>query len=127
MTPEETGKLLATCATFDRRKVGPLDVIAWHRVLGDLRYADCDTAVLAHYGESAEWIMPAHVRERVREIRDERLRLTEMPPPPRELADDPAAYRAALRAAELAIADGRDPHQAMAVIGRRARRELGAS
>ena len=127
MTPEETGKLLATCASFDRRKAGPLDVIAWHRVLGDLSYADCENAVIAHYTEGAEWIMPAHVRQRVREIRARRVDGTEAPAPPPELADNPAAYQAALHAARVAIADGRDPHAAMAAITRKVRRELEAS
>jgi hypothetical protein len=127
MTPEETGKLLATCASFDRRKAGPLDVIAWHRVLGDLSYADCENAVIAHYTEGAEWIMPAHVRQRVRDIRDKRIADADVPAPPPELVDNPVAYEAALHAARVAIADGRDPHAAMAAIARKVRRELESS
>ena len=127
MTPEETGKLLATCASFDRRKVGPLDVIAWHRVLGDLRFADCEEAVIAHYTRGAEWIMPAHVRQCVMEVRNRRLQDTEIPPPPPELLDHPAAYRAALHAAAVAIADGRDPEASMQAIARQVHRELEAS
>jgi hypothetical protein len=127
MTPEETGKLLATCASFDRRKTGPLDVIAWNRALGDLRYQDCEDAVIAHYTEDTEWIMPAHVRRRVRTIRAHRIEDAEVPAPPSELADNPPAYSAALHAARVAIADGADPRPAIDLVARRARRELGAS
>lgn len=127
MTLDEAVDLLTAAAAFDRRTVGEADAIAWHAAVGDLRFEDCQAAVIAHYTETTDWLMPAHVRHRVRDMRDQRLRETEIPPPPRELVDNPDAYLAALRAAELAIADGRDPHQAMAVISRRARRELEAS
>ena len=127
MTLEETVDLLTAAAAFDRRTVGEADAIAWHAAIGDLRFEDCRTAVVAHYTETTDWLMPAHVREGVRKIRDQRLRETEIPPPPREIADDPGAYCAALRAAELAIADGRDPQQAMAAVARQVRRELEAS
>jgi len=122
----ETGELLAKCASYDRRKTADGDVIAWLQVLGDLPYADCEAAVIAHYSETAEWIMPAHVRHRVREAQLQRMQDTEIPPPPRELLDDPAAYRAALRAAAIAIRDGRDPELAMQAIAAGARRELEA-
>lgn len=126
MTPEETGKLLATVAAIDRRKVGTLDVIAWHRIVGDLRYADCENAVMAHFAESTDWLMPAHVRQRVREMRARRIEDTEIPPPPPELADNPVAYNAALHAARVAAADDADPAEAISLAARRARRELEA-
>lgn len=126
MTPEETAKLLATCASYDRRKVGTLDVVAWHRIIGDLRFRDCEDAVFAHYGETADWIMPAHIRQRVKAARDRRIQDTEIPAPPPELLDDPDAYSAALHAAATAIADGRDPDAAMQAIARQQPRELEA-
>ena len=127
MTPEETSKLLATCATYDHRKVGTLDVVAWHRIIGDLSFRDCEDAVFAHYGETPDWIMPAHIRQRVMEVRHKRLQDTEIPPPPPELLDDPDAYRAALHAAAVAIGDGRDPGVAMQAIARQVHRKLEAS
>ena len=127
MTPEETSKLLATCASYDRRKVGTLDVIAWHRVIGDLQFRDCEDAVFAHYGETSDWIMPAHIRNRVKEIRKQRIQDADMPPVPPELLDDTAAWCAAVRAAATAVADGRDPESAMqAIAARTRRRELEA-
>lgn len=65
MNAEETGKLLATCATFDRRTTGEADVIAWLRVLGDLDYRECEAAVIGYYADSRDWIMPADIRSRV--------------------------------------------------------------
>ena len=128
MTPEETAKLLATCATYDNRKVGTLDVVAWHRVVGDLPFRDSEQAVFAHYAESGERIMPADIRRRVKEARRERILDTGIPAPPPELTDDPAAYGAALQAAATAIADGRDPQAAMQAIARQSSRpELEAS
>ena len=62
MTPEETGMLLAICAAYDRRTVGEADVIAWYRAIGDLPYAACENAVVAHYAASRAWIMPADIR-----------------------------------------------------------------
>jgi hypothetical protein len=126
MTAEETAKLLAACATYDHRKIGALDVVAWHRIIGDLPFADCETAVLAHYADSTDWIMPAHVRRRVLEIRNQRLSATEIPPPPRELLSDPDGYQAALHAAAVAIADGRDPERAMQAVASARLRELEA-
>ena len=127
MNAEETGRLLAKCASYDRRKIGEAEVIAWLQVLGDLNYRDCEAAVVGHYTEITDWIMPAHVRQRVRAIRDRRLQDTEIPPPPPELLDDPAAYSAALHAAAVAIADGRDPEPAIRAVTRQVRRELEAS
>ena len=55
----------------------------------------------------------------MRRIRDERIARAEIPAPPPEIANgDPAAYSAALHAARVAVADGRDPEAAMrAAIG----------
>lgn len=127
MNAEQAGQVLAKCASYDRRKTGDADTIAWLQVLGDLAYDDCIAAVIAHYSETADWIMPAHIRQRVKEIRLQRIRDAGIPAPPPELLDDPPAYRAALRAAAVALGDGRDPGPAMQAIARQARRELEAS
>ena len=126
MNAGETSRILALCASYDRRKTGEADVLAWHRIIGDLPFTDCEQAVLAHYGETTDWIMPAHVRNRVKEARRERILTAGIPAPPPELLDDPPAYSAALQAAATAIADGRDPDAAMAAITRQRPRELEA-
>jgi hypothetical protein len=127
MTIEETIDVLAGAAAFDRRTVGEADAIAWHATIGDLRFDDCQAAVIAHYRETSDWLMPAHVRQRVRAIRARRIEDAEVPAPPSELADNPPAYSAALHAARVAIADGADPRPAVDLVARRTRRELGAS
>lgn len=126
MTLDETIDLLSVAAAYDLRKLGESDSIAWHAAIGDLGFEDSRAAVIAHYRETTDRIMPAHVRQRVMEVRDARLKATEIPEPPREIANNPAAYRAALRAAATAIADGRDPEPAMQAIAAQARRELEA-
>jgi hypothetical protein len=122
MNAEQAGQVLAKCASYDRRKTGDADTIAWYQVLGDLAYDDCIAAVIAHYGETTDWIMPAHIRNRVKEIRKQRIQDADMPPPPPELLDDTAAWCAAVRAAATAVADGRDPEAAMQAIAARSRR-----
>lgn len=126
MTDDQVWDLLTSAAAFDRRTAGKVDKEAWLAALGDLRFEDCQAAVIAHYRETTDWLMPSHIRKRVREMRADRVADAEIPPPPRELVDNPAAYTAALRAAEAAAADGADPQQAMAMVARRAQRELEA-
>lgn len=128
MTLDETIDLLTVAAAYDKRTVGKADAMAWHAAVGDLNFEDSKAAVIAHYTETTDWLMPAHVRRRVREIRDRRLQDAKIPPPPPETLDDPEAYRACLHAAALAIADGRDPQPAIQAIARQAAsRELEAS
>ena len=126
MNAEETGKILALAASYDRRKVGEAEIIAWHAAVGDLNFEDSRAAVVAHYTDTTDWLMPAHVRSRVMTARKQRIHDAEIPPPPPELLDDTTAWRAAVRAAAIAVADGRDPETAMAAIVTQRRRELEA-
>jgi hypothetical protein len=66
MTGEEAGKLLGMCASYDNRMTDDASTYAWYRALSDLPYEACENAVVAHYSESRDWIMPADVRTRVR-------------------------------------------------------------
>jgi hypothetical protein len=106
MTPEEVIDLLTTAAAYDRRKVGEADVIAWHGAVKDLDFLDAQDAVIGHYTESTEWLMPAHVRRRVKAIRAARVALTPVPAPPPELADRPGAYKQAIQDAVAKMARG---------------------
>lgn len=107
MTLDEVIDLLTVAAVFDFRSIGEADAIAWHAVLGDLDFGDARTAVLAHYTESCDRIMPANVRQRVKAMRRERLAREIAPAPAAGVADDPGQYRAALRAGLARIADGK--------------------
>ena len=107
MNVEEAGKLLALAALYDNRKVGVPDVMAWHRAIGDLPYADAEAAVVEHYGsDSTERLMPGHVRRRVKAMRADRLARTPLPAPPAEAADEPGRYKRVIAANVERIADG---------------------
>ena len=106
MTPDETIDLLCVAAAFDRRTTGESDVIAWHAAVGDLDFTDSRAAVIAHYQESRDWVMPADVRTRVRAMRRDRLAREIVPAPSAELTDEPGRYKAALQAGIRRIADG---------------------
>jgi hypothetical protein len=124
MTLSEICDLLSVIGAFDRRALGDADGHSWHAAIGDLDYEDARQAVIAHYSESTEWIMPGHVRQRVMEPRLRRLRDTEIPPPPPELTDDPDAYRQWLRTATKVVAAGGTPEQAAKAAIKSTRRRL---
>lgn len=98
MTPQETGKLLGICAAYDNRAADEAAVYAWYRVLGKLPYAACESAVVAHYAESREWIMPADVRRRARRELDHAADQQRL----RDILD-PGAYRRSVDAADAAF------------------------
>jgi hypothetical protein len=66
VTPADAAELLTLAASFDRRSIGEADALAWADALGDLDRAECTDAIRAHYRESTDWLMPAHIRERVK-------------------------------------------------------------
>lgn len=106
MSPDETIDLLTVAAAFDQRTVGEGDAMAWYAVVGDLDFADAKQAVIGHYTDTTERIMPAHVRTRVRAIRKDRLAREIVPAPPPELTDEPGRYQALIQANVKRIADG---------------------
>jgi len=106
MTSDEVWDLLELISSIDRRKVGLTDRQVWEGLIGDLSAADAQAAVIAHYRESREWIMPADVRTRVKALRRDRLAREIIPAPPAELADTPVRWRAELSASVREIADG---------------------
>jgi hypothetical protein len=67
--------LLTLAGTYDYRKVGDADVESWFLALDDVGFVDAKVAVVRHYRESTDRMMPAHVRRGVKVIRDERKRL----------------------------------------------------
>ncbi|WP_045740886.1 hypothetical protein [Actinoplanes rectilineatus] len=75
MDRAEVVLLLTLAGTFDYRKVGDADVEAWHLALDDIPLDDAKAAVVRHYRESRERLMPADVRQGVKAIRAERRRL----------------------------------------------------
>jgi hypothetical protein len=65
MNLRETSEVLARAAAYDYRTVGESDIRAWHDALSDLDVDACGRAVVAHYRESTDRLMPAHVRRLV--------------------------------------------------------------
>lgn len=72
MTPADVAEVLAAAGAYDGRTVGMADVGAWHAAIGDLDPQDALAAVVRHYQNSTEWMKPAHVRQNVLAIRNER-------------------------------------------------------
>jgi len=106
MTSDEVWDLLELISIIDRRKVGLTDRQVWEGLIGDLSAADAQAAVIAHYRESREWIMPADVRIRVKAARRDRLSREVIPAPPAELTGEPGKYQQELKARVREIADG---------------------
>jgi hypothetical protein len=75
MTRGDIARVLAAAAARDNRSVGDADILAWHQDIGDLEFTDALEAVSMHYRESTDRIMPAHVRQLAKRIRDERRRV----------------------------------------------------
>lgn len=88
MTPAEAQMLLGIAASFDNRKPNEEAAIAWATVLSDLEYTACRDAIVDHYRESREWIMPADIVSRVRHKIAERFRAIGTLIPPEEVRDD---------------------------------------
>lgn len=65
MNLEAAARILARAAAYDRRTIGAADVRAWHDALADLDEAACHLAVIAHYRDQTDWLMPAHIRRHV--------------------------------------------------------------
>lgn len=82
MSPQEAAALLAVAAAFDNRKPDPDAALAWAHALEGFKPTDCRDAIVKHYRETREWLMPADVVSRVRAVQSERLRsLGEYQPP----------------------------------------------
>lgn len=62
MNRPETAQLLTVIAAYDRRTLGDTDVYAWQQALDDVPYPDAHQAVIDHYRDTKDWIMPSDVR-----------------------------------------------------------------
>lgn len=143
MNRSHTALVLAKIAAIDNRRLDDprgnqtpiLD--AWHESIGDLRYEDCLQAVADHRSESTEWLLPAHIVRRVKEMRAERVRgLSEgdFTPDvgPVNGPDEVQGYLTTLRARRALVVDGVPLEAAIAMVpvpagvplSREARREL---
>lgn len=110
MNTADAARLLTAAALYDNRKVDDLAAIAWSKALGPhVNYADALEAISAHYGATSDWLMPAHVNQRVSAMRRARVEHKTPPPPPASI--DPADVGAQMtwtRTVTRYIADGHD-------------------
>jgi hypothetical protein len=100
MKPHEAAALLAVASGIDNRKPSAEAAESWAKTLKSLPLEDCREAVYDHYRESTDFLMPAHIVERVRKIRT--ARLADMgdvqPPAAIEAIQDPDEFDRAYRA-----------------------------
>lgn len=92
MTPQEAAVVLGKCAAFDNRRPDPATTAAWAEALDpDLTLTDALVIVRDHYAESRDWIMPADINRRSRDIRRQRIAnvLENRTPIPDGLGDEP--------------------------------------
>jgi hypothetical protein len=106
MTPDQIVDLLSLISARDNRTVGQATVAVWLEDIGDLDFDDARQAVAAHFREEpGVWLMAAHVRQRVKKIRADRLHDFQYVPVPGD--ENTAVYLAALREQREAVASGR--------------------
>jgi hypothetical protein len=74
MNKLEISKLLTVVSTYDNRKIATETVEAWFLVLGDISFEEASEAIVMHFKDSTNWLLPAHIRTNVRIIRDRKER-----------------------------------------------------
>jgi hypothetical protein len=89
MTPSEAATVLTFAAAFDRRTVGETDARAWSMALPNVALDEAQAAIVEHYRESRDFMMPSDVLRIVRRIRGVRATMLPDVVPPSELADEP--------------------------------------
>jgi hypothetical protein len=68
----QMGKLLVQISALDNRQVTPATIEMWHRVNGDLEFADCEEAIPRAFQTAKDYLSPQMLRAVVRQIREER-------------------------------------------------------
>jgi hypothetical protein len=76
MNDLELAQFLARLAVADNRQVDAFVLAHWQPLIGDLELQDAVDALVMHSRESTVYLMPAHIIENVKRIRDERYRAT---------------------------------------------------
>lgn len=109
MTPQEAAVVLGKCAAFDNRRPDPSTIAAWAEALDpDVTLADALDIVRDHYAESRDWIMPADINRRSRDIRRQRTAaiFENRTPIPDGLGDEPHLEIAWRKAVMRGVGDG---------------------
>lgn len=86
MNASDCGDLLRACAFYDNRKVTKEAMAGWSQAIKSyVDKADALQAIAEHHANSADYILPVHVNDRVRAIQRERLARAGTPPIPGDL------------------------------------------
>lgn len=87
MKPSEATVLLATIARTDQRTVSESSARSWAELMteADVPLNDAIEASKYHFGHSPDYLMPIHIINRVKEVRQERLSRAGTPPIPGDL------------------------------------------
>jgi hypothetical protein len=120
MTRDEVIELLQIAASYDRRTIGETDVTAWEdaAIRGRWTAQQAQEAIKRHYATSSAYLMPGHVTEALRALRqlpasaaDQRRALPRPKMDPELLRNGVDRVFAAL-AGRKAIRNGVDPEDA---------------
>lgn len=109
MNPEEASRVLAAAAAYDQRTVGPNQSKMWALALSGVTFDEAFDAVIRHFEQSTEYLLPAHITRLVVGERTRRAReafATTVPAPNVDPADT-AAWLTEQRALVAALAAGR--------------------
>lgn len=107
MTKRQVSDLLNLIVSVDGRRMNEHTPAAWQGILGDLGFEDCRDAILAHYQDSTDWLTPAHIRKRVKAVRQRRInQVGENINPSRLDSEDPREEIRVRRALTKALGDG---------------------
>jgi hypothetical protein len=74
VTPQEVQELLLEASAFDGRMVTEETVTAWHRILRDLQADQAMRAMRDHFSTEDRKLMPVHVVQGVKKIREALMR-----------------------------------------------------
>lgn len=108
ITNDEAITLLEMAASNDKRTIGKTDVMVWREVskTAGWTFQQAARALIEHISfEAGVYLTPAHVTKRIAEVRKQIQTSWQQPPPPRELADRPAAEIAWRRSEAAAFAE----------------------
>jgi hypothetical protein len=72
MNKLELTKVFTKIQIGDNRQAGTVVLAEWFDSIGDLDFDDAIAAVIMFRRESKEYLVPAHIRENVRRIKEER-------------------------------------------------------
>ena len=94
MNQTEVAKLLTVASAIDNRTVADEQVIAWHAALRHLPYDVAQEALVRHFRDSTEYLLPGHITKQAKVIRGEQEREArirrQLEPPKPIVLDRPA-------------------------------------